>query len=95
MASSTTDSTPPATILTADVEKTEKITPAVSVTQEVELGEGRSSQLSGTMGKIWKFLGASGVEMRGVEPVPVELRTDSAFNKIFSIWCTSLLCPLP
>lgn len=63
---------------------------------DVQVIEAQSPILTKTwLDKTWKFLSASGIELRGVQPVPENLRTDSAFNKVFTIWCTSLICPLP
>lgn len=80
----------------SDPEKGEKVEFGVTSVADVEVTEGESQVLdSSALGRVWKVLLASGVELRGIEPVPEELRTDSAFNKIFTVWCTSLLCPLP
>lgn len=86
-----------ASFTTSDIEKGEKCAASVNVAPDVQIGESESSdgQKHGLLKTAVKFLLSSGVELRGVEPVPPELRTDSAFNKIFTIWCTSLLCPLP
>jgi len=96
MASSISGSVPNSEHAVHDPEKAEKLAVGPSTVTDVDVIEGESQVLSNpTLDKIWKFLSASGVELRGVQPVPEELRTDSAFNKIFTVWCTSLLCPLP
>jgi hypothetical protein len=81
----------------SDIEKGEKFPASVNVAPDIQIGESESSdgQQYGALKTAVNFLLSSGVELRGVEPVPPELRTDSAFNKIFTMWCTSLLCPLP
>lgn len=81
----------------SDIEKGEKSPGLVNVAPDVQIGESESSdgQQHGALKTAVNFLLSSGVELRGVEPVPPELRADSSFNKIFTMWCTSLLCPLP
>jgi hypothetical protein len=36
-----------------------------------------------------------GVEENGIKPVPVELRTQTQYNNIFTVFFTCLLCLLP
>ncbi|CAK7216718.1 hypothetical protein SCUCBS95973_002901 [Sporothrix curviconia] len=102
MAASIHGSDPSTDAVVADVEKGvdnakgTKIASEVHPVTDVEVIEGESRLLkSAPLDRLWSFLSSSGVELRGVQPVPEELRTDSAFNKIFTVWCTSLLCPLP
>lgn len=96
MAASIHGSDPSTEAVATDPEKGEKVNTEAHLMTDVEILEGDSELLkSPTFDKIWTFLLSSGVELRGVQPVPEELRTDSAFNKIFTVWCTSLLCPLP
>lgn len=80
----------------SDPEKGIKSITETQPTQNVDVAEGDSHVVAkSSSNKIWKVLLSSGVELRGVQPVPEELRTESAFNKIFTVWCSSLLCPLP
>ena len=86
----------PSSINGSDPEKGIKATSEVQPALDVDVVEGESELVPRSgFDKVWKILSSSGVELRGVQPVPEELRTDSAFNKIFTVWCTSLLCPLP
>lgn len=41
-----------------------------------------------------KLLGA-GLEENGIKPVPAELRKETAYNKLFTVFFTCLLCILP
>ncbi|CAK7217387.1 hypothetical protein SBRCBS47491_003146 [Sporothrix bragantina] len=44
---------------------------------------------------FWQKLSSAGFEMRGVEPVPVELRTDTRYLNVFTIFGTSMTSLLP
>ncbi|KAI1269159.1 putative purine-cytosine permease FCY2 [Xylariaceae sp. FL1019] len=77
---------------TADIEKLEKETEDNQSTGAVK--HGRQSNTSTRWRRIWESLSDHGVELQGVAPVPESSRTDTAFNKIFTVWFTSLLCPL-
>jgi hypothetical protein len=82
--------------VTRDIEKGSADTKfADAVPVEGETIEGETAVVPSFWSGAWKYVQNSGVELRGIEPVPEELRTDTAFNKLFSFWCTSLLCPLP
>lgn len=37
----------------------------------------------------------AGVEENGIKPVPAELRTETEYNKLFTVFFTCLLCILP
>jgi hypothetical protein len=74
-----------------DAEKAEKD----NHVQAMHVAEGENKRHVSIWSQIWRVLSDHGVEMRGIEPVPEQLRTDTAFNKIFTLWFTSLLCPLP
>lgn len=45
--------------------------------------------------KWYQRLLDAGVEENGVKPVPVEERTNTAYNNLFSVFFTALLCVLP
>jgi hypothetical protein len=44
---------------------------------------------------LWTRLSEAGVELRGAQPVPVELRTDTRYFNIFTIFSTSMTSLLP
>lgn len=69
--------------LPGDVEKGgTSVTPGES--EEVEVGPV----------SWWKKLAAYGVETRGVQPVPLNERTDRTGYNIFTFWWTASLTPL-
>lgn len=37
----------------------------------------------------------AGVEENGIKPIPVEERTNTSYNNLFSVFFTALLCVLP
>lgn len=37
----------------------------------------------------------AGVEENGIRPVPLEKRIDTAYDNLFTVWFTDLLCVLP
>jgi hypothetical protein len=44
---------------------------------------------------LWSKLSDAGVELRGAQPVPVELRTDTRYFNIFTVFSTSMTSLLP
>lgn len=44
---------------------------------------------------LWFRILNWGVEEGGIEPVPVEKRTDTRYVNLFTVWFTALLCLLP
>lgn len=48
-------------------------------------------------GKSWwqRIILSGGVEVRGITPIPAELRTDTRFINIFSLWFTMSVSLLP
>jgi len=61
--------------------------------------QGNSSQIPENDPKIvtsiFKRLAGWGVELRGIQPVPVEERTKDNYANMFYHWCTMLLNVLP
>lgn len=45
--------------------------------------------------KWYQRLLDAGVEENGVKPVPIERRTNTSYNNLFSVFFTALLCVLP
>jgi hypothetical protein len=43
----------------------------------------------------YQWLLDAGVEENGIKPVPVEKRTNTQYNNLFTIFFTGLLCVLP
>lgn len=43
--------------------------------------------------RVWRWLANQGVEVRGIEPVPLEERVKTNFYNIFFMW-TSIMCNL-
>jgi hypothetical protein len=79
-----------------DLEKGHVVDTSTPIAGDVEIIEAESPIFTkGVFNKVWKLLSATGVELRGVQPVPLDQRTDEQFNKIFTVWFTSLICPLP
>ncbi|KAH8890564.1 hypothetical protein GQ53DRAFT_169772 [Thozetella sp. PMI_491] len=71
-----------------DVEnKSSSSTPSVNVVASDEVAAPSSS--------LWSRLSDAGVELRGAQPVPVELRTDTRYFNIFTIFATSMTSLLP
>ncbi|KAF2491278.1 putative purine-cytosine permease FCY2 [Lophium mytilinum] len=88
--------TPPNEKSDSDIEKGHVVDTSTPIAGDVEIIESESPLMSkGIFSKLWKLLSATGVELRGVQPVPEEQRTDLQYNKIFTVWFTSLICPLP
>ena len=44
---------------------------------------------------LWFRILNWGVEEGGIEPVPLERRTDTRYVNLFTVWFTALLCLLP
>lgn len=61
---------------------------------EVPLRNGESSELFGQL-SLWQKLANYGVELRGVQPVPEEERTDTRYLNLATWLGSSMLCLLP
>ncbi|TVY21373.1 Purine-cytosine permease fcyB [Lachnellula arida] len=72
---------------------TEKGIPEQSI-HEVPLGNGESSELFRQL-SLWQKLANYGVELRGVQPVPEEERTDTRYLNLATWLGSSMLCLLP
>lgn len=62
---------------------------------DVTQAPGPPSEEEGVQTGWWKQVTSFGVELRGIEPVPVEQRTDTRAVNIFSLWWTLSLSLLP
>lgn len=71
----------------------EKNTPSSS-SVDVDVLESESRSFDGKPA-WWKKILSLGVEERGIQPVPVEERTDDRFVNVFSIWFTMSINCLP
>lgn len=60
-------------------------------TTDVEVLEGET--YNGRFSAVRRMLGKAGVEVRGIEPVPVEERKNTNFLSIMFLW-TSICCNL-
>lgn len=67
---------------------------AESATHEVPVTQGESNEIFGQL-SVWRKLASYGVELRGVQPVPVEERTDIRYLNVGTWLGASMLCLLP
>lgn len=80
----------PPSIMKADVEKGIP----KSSTEDVLVAQDKSIDLFGKL-SVWRKLADYGVELRGVEPVPVEERNDTRYLNVGTWLGASVLCLLP
>lgn len=74
---------------TVDPEKGEQKGSDIS-TADIAVSE---SQSYNDIPSIWKWLAKWGVEVRGIEPVPVEERVKTDYYNIFFMWM-AIMCNL-
>ncbi|KAI5463340.1 hypothetical protein BGZ63DRAFT_412965 [Mariannaea sp. PMI_226] len=57
--------------------------------------EATESQDAFTQSRWYRKLVSAGVEENGIMPVPIEQRTETTYNNLFTVFFTDLLCVLP
>ena len=65
------------------------------LTYDVEKQPSSEESLPAKSIPLWFRILNWGVEEGGIEPVPLEKRTDTRFVNLFTVWFTALLCLLP
>ena len=64
-----------------------------TLASEVLIVEGETDVINKL--SFWRKLASYGVEIRGVQPVPAEQRTDTRYLNVFTLFSTSMCCLLP
>jgi hypothetical protein len=68
----------------------------LGIISRLQLEEGEVYHVDAEKNPKWyQKLLDMGVEENGIKPVPVELRTQTQYNNIFTVFFTCLLCLLP
>lgn len=65
-----------------------------TLSAEVHNGNGETSELFGKL-SLWQKLSSYGIELRGVQPVPVEERTDTRYINVGTWLGAAMICLLP
>ena len=74
-----------------DVETGTKESPSGATSEVGEIED----QFQAPRSSFWATFSDHGVELRGVEPVPVEKRTDTRYVNVFTVFATSMTSLLP
>lgn len=59
-----------------------------TISNECQGTAGQTTGGGGALGFVKKILRAGRVEETGIEPVPLEERTNTKFYNVFTVWCS-------